>query len=271
MLVTDQCGWDAEPCECSALDSLRADKPDLAAAVEAMAARHLYRWTGSRFAPCPVTIRPCRSDCRSVGQLLNFGGVYGHPVMWPGFGCDCGGQDSCSCNNVCQIELTGPVLVVDEVIIDGEVLPPTAYRVDNGKYLVRLDGECWPECNDLSKPYKVEDGGPDAEAVLGTWAVTYRHGLPIPAGGSEIAGLLACEIAKAICNDKKCALPTRVREIQREGITITMLDDFTGLDEGMTGIWLVDAWIRTNRPHVKHFSIWSPETREQGRATTWPE
>jgi hypothetical protein len=267
MLITDQCGWDTQPCECSALDTLHENNPNLAAAVEAMAARHLYRWTGSRFAPCPVTIRPCRSDCRSVGQVLNFNGQYGHPLMWPGFGCACGGQDSCSCNNICQIELTGPVLAVDEIWIDGVLLPPTAYRVDNGKYLVRIDGECWPECNDLSKPYMVVPDGPGEEAVLGTWAVTYRHGLPIPAGGAEVAGLLACEIAKAICNDKSCALPTRVREISREGITIAMLDDFTGLSEGMTGLWLVDSWIMTNRPgRPSHFSVWSPETRERGRS-----
>lgn len=269
MLVTDQCGWDAEPCECSALDTLRAERPELAAAVEAMAARHLYRWTGSRYAPCPVTVRPCRSDCRSVGQVLNFGGQYGHPVLWPGFGCACGGQDSCSCGHVSQIELAGPVLSVDEVWIDGVLLPSTSYRVDNGKYLVRIDGEDWPECQDVAAPYKVEVGGPGAEAVLGTWAVTYRHGLPIPAGGPEVAGLLACEIAKAICKDKSCALPTRVREITREGVTIAMLDDFTGMNEGMTGIWLVDTWIMTNRPHVNHYAIWSPETRRQ-RSQTWP-
>jgi hypothetical protein len=268
MLVTDQCGWDVEPCECTALDTLRTDKPELAAAVEGMAARHLFKWTGSRFAPCPVTVRPCRTDCRSAGQLIAFGGQYGHPVLWQGLGCACGGQDSCSCNNICQIELTGPVMAIDEIWIDGVLLPPTAYRVDNGKYLVRTDGECWPECNDISRPYMVVPDGPGEEAVLGTWAVTYRHGLPIPVGGPEMAGVLACEIAKAICNDRSCALPTRVREITREGITIAMLDDFTGLSEGMTGIWLVDSWITTNRPgRPSHFSVWSPETRERGRTT----
>lgn len=271
MLVTDACGWDAEACECSALEKVEATNPDLADAVLAMAARHLYRWTGSRFAPCPVTVRPCRVDCSGAGQVLNFGGQYGHPVLWSGASCACRGSDSCSCARVCEIELSGPVLAVDEVWIDGVELPPSAYRVDNGRFLVRTDGECWPECNDLSAPYMVAEDGPGPEAVLGTWAVTYRHGLPIPAGGAMVAGILACEIAKAVCKDSSCALPSRVQSITREGVTIAMLDDFTGLNSGMTGIWIVDSWIAANRPQAQHASVWSPDIkRRQPRVTTWP-
>lgn len=262
MLVTDACGWSAEPCECSALDQLRLDQPELAEAAEAMAVRHLYRWTGSRFGPCPVTIRPCRSDCRTQGQIIDNGGS-GLPVLWwMGASCGCGDTgDGCSCARVCQINLTGPVVSVDEVWIDGVLLPPSSYRVDNARYLVRTDGECWPECNDLAAPH----------TEAGTWAVTYRSGLPVPPGGEAVAGVLACEIAKAVCKDSSCALPTRVRSLSREGVTIAMLDDFTGLESGMTGIWLVDSWISVNRPHSRHASVWSPETENRRpRVTTWP-
>lgn len=263
MLITDACGWDVEPCECAALTTLEAENAALAAQVEAMAARHLFRWTGSRFGPCPVTVRPCRSDCGG-GQILNTGGS-GTPVFWSGPGCGCSAPDSCSCARVCQIQLDGPIYSVDEVWIDGVELDSSAYRVDNSRFLVRIDGECWPECNDLSVAHSVEAGGPSPEAVLGTWAVVYRKGLPIPAGGPMVAGILACEIAKAVCKDASCALPKRVSSITREGVTIAMLDDFTGLGNGKTGLWVIDSWIDTNRPRAQHAKVWSPDLRQRPR------
>lgn len=99
------------------------------------------------------------------------------------------------------------------------------------------------------------------------WTVTYDRGLPIPPGGELVASILACEIAKAICNDTSCRLPRRMQALSRQGISITFLDDFS---KGLTGIWEVDGWISDNSPATMPVSrVLSPDLIP-ARTQTWP-
>jgi hypothetical protein len=146
------------------------------------------------------------------------------------------------------------------VEIDGVVLDPTAYRVDNGRLLVRQDGGRWPYCQDMSKPLGAQ----------GTWAVTVRVGSPVPVGGQVAAGKLACELARAAAGDKGCELPQRWQTINRQGVTIAAgMDTFEDLDGGKTGIWLIDSWVASvTKPDIG-FSIATPDYRGVGRRRTF--
>lgn len=258
------CGTDAAGCE--HLDSLPASGRE---AFETMAVDYLWNWTGRRFGPCDVLIRPCRSDC-TAGRSTFWGssgrGPFGTPWTpvlirgeWFNIGCGfCG--DDCSCQTVSSLVLPGPVVSVSEVQIDGVVLDPAAYRVDDNRFLVRQDGGIWPTCQDMGSPLGSE----------GTWAVTYRRGVPVPAGGQIAAGRLACELARAACGDKTCGLPTRVQTITRQGVTIAMLDAFDDVDKGHTGIWLIDSWIASVTRQPRSMTVISPDRRRtvRGRVTT---
>jgi len=170
-------------------------------------------------------------------------------------------MDSCGCGAWgATLRFEMPVASVDEIQVDGRVLPADAYRVDNGTLLVRQDGSQWPYCQDMSKPL----------GQAGTWGVTFRVGKPVPAGGRIAAGILAEELAKAACGSNKCRLPRRVQSINRQGATMAMmLDTFDDLDKGKTGIWLIDSWVASvTKPDIG-FSIASPGHRPPGRQTTW--
>lgn len=241
------------------------------ATFEEMAATYLWDWTGRKYGQCEVTLRPCRQDCWE-GRSTFWGGSGGPlrgglpftPALirgqWYNLGCGtCG--DACGCGSTQALRLPGPIASVGEVQIDGTVLDPAAYRVDNGRFLVRQDGALWPTCQDMNLML----GQPD------TWGVTYTKGYAVPKGGQVAAGLLANELAKAACNDKTCGLPRRVQSITRQGVTVAVLDAFDDIDEGHTGIWLIDSWVASVVRRPRRMRVLSPDRRPpRYRQTTWP-
>lgn len=241
------------------------------ATFEEMAATYLWDWTGRKYGQCEVTLRPCRQDCWE-GRSTFWGGSGGPlrgglpftPALirgqWYNLGCGtCG--DTCGCGSTQALRLPGPIASVGEVQIDGTVLDPAAYRVDNGRFLVRQDGDLWPTCQDMNLVL----GQPD------TWGVTYTKGYAVPKGGQVAAGLLANELAKAACNDKTCGLPRRVQSITRQGVTVAVLDAFDDIDEGHTGIWLIDSWVASVVRRPRRMRVLSPDRRPpRYRQTTWP-
>lgn len=125
----------------------------------------------------------------------------------------------CDCCHLEEVMLPGPVHSIVEVTLDGVVLDDGAYRVDDYLWLVRTDGEQWPAC-----PTSFE--------------VTYLKGWEVPAGGEAMVSELACELAKAACNDKTCRLPQRITSLSRQGVSVSF-EHFTGL----TGLFVVDNWV----------------------------
>lgn len=219
--------------------------------VDDWAVNRLWEWTNQRFGPCEEIVRPCRKTC--MGENL-----WAPP--WAGFlNLTCGlCGDDCSCKAVQQVRLPGPIYEPIEVLIDGESIPLEAFRVDNYELLVREDGGHFPICQDVGAPL----GYP------GTWGVRYLLGEPVPAGGELVAGILACEYAKAVCGDSSCRLPKRVSSIQRQGVVIGMLDNFTNLKEGFTGIFEIDDWIMSATKPKRRAVISSPDVSPP-RITTW--
>jgi hypothetical protein len=245
-----------EDLACSALEDL--EEPLQEALIET-ATSLLWNWTGRVFGLEDITARPCRRDCGSstyqgiAGVPSNLGpNMPFLPVLINGefFNLSCGRSCSnCSCSQVQEIGLAGPVDSIIEVIVDGEILPSSAYRLENRRWLVRQDGERWPTCQDLKQPA----GEP------GTWSVAYRWGTPVPKGGQVAASILSCEMAKAALG-RDCELPQRVQSVTREGVSVAILDSFEGLEAGRTGIWLVDSWVTSVTKAPRRSRVLSPDS-----------
>ncbi len=248
---TAPCDW---PCvgDCSAFAGL--GEP-LTSAAKAAAVAFLWEWTGRRFGACETTVRPSRRP--------HTPGTWSGPSPWrsafvlgrwsPVF---CGGCGMvCGCGSPTRLRLPGPIVEVSTVTVGGDVLDPEAWRVDGRSTLVRQDGEGWPATQDLTLP----DGEP------GTWSVTYQAGEPVPEGGQIAAGVLACEMAKALTADRTCQLPERIsNQVTREGVTVTILDQFEGLEAGRTGLWLVDSWVTSIRQPSRPAKVVAPQRRRPG-------
>lgn len=219
----------------------------------------MWAMTGRRFGKCQVKIRPCRQSCEPCGDLFSFTD-FGFGFSFPFFPqlldgvwfnlppCGCPGL--CGCEKLCEVDLPTPVCTVDEVKVDGVVLPPSAYRVDDFRKLVRIDGVCWPECQDLEKP----------DTELDTFSVTVTYGREVPTLIKTATGVLACELLKA-CVGAPCSLPQRVTTITRQGITAGFLDPQQFFNEGRIGIYIVDLVIQTFNPHgiSRRPAVWSPD------------
>lgn len=249
------CGWETTPC----CDRLIGADPEQAQTWVDSAAEILYALSGRQFGLCVNIVRPCRPrpDLRVGGM----GGFRWTPLLDGGqwINVSCGQHSSCSCTELCEVVLPGPADTITEVKLDGQVLTcGVDYRLDSGNRLVATGNFCWPECQDMA----LDDDQP------GTWSVTYLRGLPLPESGKLALGEFACEIAKACLGDEECALNSRVTNITRQGVTMTMLDPLSFIEEGRTGIYLVDAWLRAVNPKGRSRSagIYSPDV-EQPRFT----
>lgn len=158
-----------------------------------------------------------------------------------------------------RVKLAGHATAIIEVLIDGEVIDPSGYRLDEHRYLTRMadpDGNAqrWPVPQRLDRPI----GDPD------TFAVTYEHGLNPPGQGVAAATALACELYRACpaAGDEPgdCKLPSGVVRVIRQGVTVeTIRAVATMLRKGATGIIPVDAFIGTYGRRARASSIWSPD------------
>lgn len=229
---------------CAALDNLAPEVQDV---VILAAKEFLWNATGQRFGLCEATYRPCDPGCYDQSTYRGWSGIprgawggywgwtpYIFNGNWFNMVCgDCNGN-RCTHQNLSKVKLPQPLDSVVEVLIDGAPFADWEYNVNYG--LVRTDGQHWPRTQDFTKPLSEPD----------TFGVTVMAGIPVPAGGQLAAGLLACEMAKAACNDGSCQLPKRVQTIVRQGVTVAFQDNFSmlyGKNGPLTGIWGIDQWI----------------------------
>jgi hypothetical protein len=252
-------GWDVDVSCCPTWDDY--DESLQLAAAE-YGAFTVWAATGRRFGLCPRTIRPCGRYCNdsqgggwwwSEGSWLPyiFNGQWRN--CWGGCG-TCAG--CCTCEPTCQVYIV-------EVTVDGDVVDPDTYRVDESQWLVRTHNvstdDCWPECQD----FNLNEGE-------GTFFVTYLKGRAVPSILLRAAGELACEWAKA-CLGAECRLPGRVTNVARQGVSISMVSTEELLRNGLTGVATVDQVIRNFNPYglTSRMRIDSPDIPGH-RTTTWP-
>lgn len=210
----------------------------------------LYRLSGQQFGICTFTFRPCRHDCYGngwpfdAGNWWQWGGLYPRPVLFGGtwFNLTCGScSGTCSCGPLEEAWLPGPVAAVLEVKVNGVVLSPTAYRIDDFRKLVRTDGGRWPVCQNLTA----------ADTESGTWSVTVQIGQQVPTIGQLAVGELYNEIAKA-CTGQTCLLPASATVVTRQGVTIDLYSLTDLLKEGLLGLRFCDMFIASVNPNRLH-------------------
>ena len=254
------CNWSVtgECCD----DIWDAASPELQEAAAEYGAFVVWAATGRRYGLCERTVRPCGRQCQNCQQGWYWADGMFIPYILNGVwrNCWCGNAGAagcCTCAPDCQVWLPGPVASIPAtgVSVDGDIIAVDSWRVDDGQWLVRTDGECWPDCQD----YNVDNGGTN------TFQVTYFKGLEVPSILERAAGQLACEWIKS-CQGLPCRLPQRVQSIVRQGVTISMVDVDTVLGKGWTGITEVDQVIAMFNPYglksaMKISSPDSPVTR----------
>ena len=241
------CDWIIDPvCGQEYWDTL---SPTLQTAATDYAVWTLWASTGRRFGLCERAVRPCVAQCCGAdtwGWSWYDGEWFPYILNGEWYNCGCVG--GCFCSATHEVRLPGPVAEVTEVQVDGVVLDPASYRVDNGSILVRLDGEGWPAQN------------MDVESGDGYFLVTYLKGIAVPAPLSVAAGTLAVEYAKA-CQGQDCRLPSRATNISRSGVQITLQNVDDLLLHGFTGIDEVDMVIRSFNPHrlARKMRVYTPD------------
>lgn len=218
-----------------------------------MATEVLWQAGAQRFGLCQVTIRPCRDDCAAgwlgfndwwpgVGGVVQSSG--GGPRPWWVNGtwynvCSVGCGGTCSCTLIDQALLPAPTRDIVQVKLDGEIMDPSLYRVDENRLLVRLDGQLWPLCQDLAA----------ADDQPGTWSVTITVGEDIPLLARRALGELAMEFVKE-CLGEDCLIPYEVTSLSRQGVNITFgSPSATRTIVGEMGLRMVDLYLATYNPH----------------------
>jgi len=206
----------------------------------------LHQLSGKKFPGLcgPVTVRPCRDNCSCFPfQRLAYASG-GSRLIWTGEFWGWGnGSSNCGCGCLSQVLLSGyPVQIITQVKVNGEVVAPSEYRLDENRYLTRVNGSFWPSCQDLSL----------ADTEEGTFSVSYAYGASVPTEGEAAAAQLACELYKE-CAGQTCALPKGVTRVSRQGIVIEKMAftrwAFSSVQGWNTGLPLVDAFLNAHNPY----------------------
>lgn len=208
-----------------------------------LASEFLYYRTAMQYpGECTETIRPCYtcSPCTSEE------GPPWQPIIDNGriYNIRCTG-DPCGCTDASFIEFAdSPITSVDEVKIDGVVMPAADYRLYNDT-LYRADGGIWPYCNELF----LDDDQPN------TWSVTYTFGHAPPEILKQAAIAMACHW-QDMCGDgdscNACRIPRNAVSMSRGNtsyqlLTPASMQAMTG-NIMLVGIIEVDYAIQTLNP-----------------------
>lgn len=245
------CLWPLNPdCLGDEWDALSVEQKNRA---HMLASATLTRLTGGRVRECPITIRPCKSESfHSPGHWMSayhaFNPMLTAEGMWVNIGC-CKSQ-SCSCEAVCSIPLPRPATRVDEVRVDGEVVDPANYFLHDAHLIWSGEAPCpFRTTQDLGKP----------DTEVGTLSITYLNSYPIDALGQCAAASLALEFAKSFAGSNKCRLPSNVRSINRQGVSMELV--VGAFPDGNTGLREVDSYIALWNPNhlVSDARVWSPD------------
>lgn len=161
------------------------------------------------------------------------------------------GARTCACSTVPMVSLPADMpdeqLAIVGVTIDGE--PFTDWRLDPGRDLVRTDGKRWPCCQDLTKP----------STEPSTFAVTVVVGEALYEMARMANTELACELYLGIGDPSQCRIPTKVRTVQRQGVTYSTVETSSLAKDGMLGLRLTDIFLSEFGKRRKTMNIVSPD------------
>ena len=193
---------------------------------------------------------PCRSSMEIQPYLDGSGNIYNRvgglneQSAYSNIGCGCAGTIG---GQHMRLRLRGtPVRSVEQVKRGDTVLDPSTYKVVNSS-LLQLQG---------------------AGDVCGL-EVTYTYGVTVPVAGRRAARKLASELVRG-WSGEDCDLPDRVTNVSRQGISFTVIDPQDFLDDGRTGIYEVDLFLRAVNPDKarKPARVFSPDLPKAIRVTS---
>lgn len=196
---------------------------------------------------------PCSSSTRRSnvvpGPLGGVGNIYDHTLdvldTTAGGGCGCTGTIG---GRHMRLRLRGtPVRHVSQVKKGDTVLDASQYKIVNGSTL-QLTNTSMDVCG---------------------LEISYTYGVTVPVSGQRAARSMAQEFVKG-WSGEECLLPDRVTNVSREGISFTIMDKQDFLDEGRTGIYEVDLFLRATNPDKarKPARIFSPDKPKAYRVTS---
>lgn len=139
-------------------------------------------------------------------------------------GCGC---SSCGCTHLLRLR-GGPVLSIQSASIGDRLLTADEIAIYDYSHISIGASRCWNSCDDVE--------------------VTYTYGAPPPALGKIAARDLANQYVLAQSGSDECALPERVTQVSRQGVSWTLLDPQDFLDNGRTGLYRVDLFLRAVNP-----------------------
>lgn len=213
----------------------------------------LWAFSGRKFhGTRTVTERyecPCRSSSLSSFQVYPYldgtGAVRNE--IYEGFLTSCGCSGTVAGRHV-RLRLRGaPVRHVAKVVQNGEELDPSEYKIVNGS-LLQLTGTQRDVCG---------------------LEVTYTYGVNVPTAGKRAARTMAQELVKGWSGSEACMLPDRVTNVNRQGFSFTIMDPQDFLDDGRTGLYEVDLFLRAANPDKarKPARVFSPDLPKAYRVT----
>lgn len=148
-----------------------------------------------------------------------------------------------------------PVIDVTKVVVDGDELADSLYRVDDWRWLVREDDP---------------DGSNPGWSFDDVMTVDVTYGRTPPPFGVQAAASLGCQLYLA-CQPEDvrdgCVLPKRIQSITRQGMQMVVMDPFDFLDEGKTGVYEVDLFLKQANPGgvARRAAIASPDVPSRVR------
>lgn len=163
-----------------------------------------------------------------------------------------GGCGVCGCPHLIRLR-GGPILSVESMVVGGRQLSSDEIAIYDYSYVSAGKNRCWASCDDVE--------------------VTYTFGAPPPSLGKRAAKELADQFILAATGDDECSLPQRVTSVSRQGMSWTLLDPQDFLDKGLTGLYLVDLFLRTANPNGAQLRarVFSPDVpRGKTRRVTQP-
>jgi hypothetical protein len=89
--------------------------------------------------------------------------------------------------------------------------------------------------------------------------ITYEYGSSPPAQIDRAIELLAKEFELADADDVNCRLPSRVTNVNRQGVSWTLIDPMDFLDKGRTGIVEIDLLLSAYGTPKAKARVSSPE------------
>ena len=222
---------------------------------EEAAAKSLRMLTLYQVGGLPITVMPVTTGCCHPFTGGQFGNSYlpFYPILLESgryANCFCGA--GCGCTDRPFVYLKAPVGRVDQVTISGVTVPPSAYHIENGNRLVRLDDGTWPSC------------------MGANFTVTYLNGYEVDVYGQFIGGLLAVEFLTLLTNPAQCRLPAGTESVTRQGVSITITRGM--FPDMVTGIPEVDLYLKQFNPHgLKSLpQVYSPDIPTPNQITWQP-